>query len=165
MPPEPRCVRMDRDASLCEKCLGRSQHKAAVFRAICAFILEHCPAEAVELHRPIRGGYNAVYRLAYTARVGGGVRAGQGGSRGTKNRWSRNRPYAPRPPALDLHAPQLAGPSLGREPGRSATGMMETAMGWPPIRVKGRQVPAACLLPVAPDSEATSRTPSGCAPS
>lgn len=35
------------------------------FRAVAKFINQHKPGKAVELHKPIRGGYNVCYRLEY----------------------------------------------------------------------------------------------------
>lgn len=43
----------------------RSLHKAEIYHAIANLIKEHRPGDAVELHRPIRGGYNVFYRLGY----------------------------------------------------------------------------------------------------
>lgn len=43
----------------------RSLHDAQTYRDIAAVILKYRPGEAVELHRPTRGGYNIVYRLEY----------------------------------------------------------------------------------------------------
>ncbi|KAM0280710.1 hypothetical protein ACHAQH_003880 [Verticillium albo-atrum] len=40
-------------------------HTAAVYRAVGNFILKHRPGKAVELHKPIKGGYNVIYRLEY----------------------------------------------------------------------------------------------------
>lgn len=44
-----------------------SLHKAQVYRDIGKFIHKHRPGdgEPVELHHPIRGGYNVCYRLEY----------------------------------------------------------------------------------------------------
>lgn len=43
----------------------RSLLKAQVYRDIGSFINKYRPGEPVELHRPIRGGYNIFYRLEY----------------------------------------------------------------------------------------------------
>ncbi|KAF0634887.1 hypothetical protein FPSE5266_08300 [Fusarium pseudograminearum] len=43
----------------------RSQLNADDFRAVGNFINKHKPGKAVELHKPIRGGYNVCYRLDY----------------------------------------------------------------------------------------------------
>ena len=43
----------------------KSLNKAELYRAIVELILRFRPGVAVELHRPIRGGYNIVYRLEY----------------------------------------------------------------------------------------------------
>ncbi|OTB14949.1 hypothetical protein K445DRAFT_61757 [Daldinia sp. EC12] len=43
----------------------RSLNKAHICRGIASLINKYRPGEAVELHKPIRGGYNAFYRLEY----------------------------------------------------------------------------------------------------
>lgn len=43
----------------------RSLHKAAVYREVANFINKHRLGKPVELHRPIKGGYNIFYRLEY----------------------------------------------------------------------------------------------------
>ncbi|KAI1119030.1 phosphotransferase family protein [Nemania sp. NC0429] len=43
----------------------KSLHKAEIYRAIASLITKYRPGEAVKLHRPIRGGYNIVFRLEY----------------------------------------------------------------------------------------------------
>ncbi|KAH8177901.1 phosphotransferase enzyme family protein [Sarocladium implicatum] len=43
----------------------RAQLNADNFRAVAKFINQHKPGKAVELHKPIRGGYNVCYRLEY----------------------------------------------------------------------------------------------------
>ncbi|KAI1128633.1 phosphotransferase family protein [Nemania abortiva] len=43
----------------------RSLHKKDLYLAIASFIKKHRPGDAVELHKPIRGGYNIFYRLEY----------------------------------------------------------------------------------------------------
>ncbi|OTB09419.1 hypothetical protein M426DRAFT_6691 [Hypoxylon sp. CI-4A] len=71
MPPKLRFVRMDRDDAAWERnddeaeMWERSLNKAKTYRAIAALINKYKPGEAVELHRPIRGGYNIFYRLEY----------------------------------------------------------------------------------------------------
>ncbi|KAF7545964.1 hypothetical protein G7046_g9442 [Stylonectria norvegica] len=71
MTPKPRYLRMEKDDLAWEQsdndveAWERSLHKADIFRAIGKFILQYRPGEAVELHKAIRGGFNAVYRLEY----------------------------------------------------------------------------------------------------
>lgn len=43
----------------------RSLHKATTYHAIASLIKQYKPGDAVELHRPIKGGYNIFYRLEY----------------------------------------------------------------------------------------------------
>ncbi|KAI0108031.1 kinase-like domain-containing protein [Daldinia grandis] len=43
----------------------RSLNKSHIYRGIIDLIKTYRPGEAVELHRPIRGGYNVFYRLEY----------------------------------------------------------------------------------------------------
>ncbi|KAH8168578.1 phosphotransferase enzyme family protein [Sarocladium implicatum] len=43
----------------------RSLHKAQLYRDIGSFILQYRPGKPVELHSPVRGGYNIFYRLEY----------------------------------------------------------------------------------------------------
>jgi hypothetical protein len=43
----------------------RSLLKAQVYRDIASFIHKHRPGDPVELHSPIRGGYNIFFRLEY----------------------------------------------------------------------------------------------------
>lgn len=43
----------------------RSLHNAEIYRGVAHLIMKYKPGEAVELHRPIRGGYNIFYRLEY----------------------------------------------------------------------------------------------------
>lgn len=43
----------------------KSLHKTELYRAIAQLIMKYRPGEAVELHKPIRGGYNVVFRLEY----------------------------------------------------------------------------------------------------
>ncbi|KZZ92058.1 hypothetical protein AAL_06268 [Moelleriella libera RCEF 2490] len=71
MTQKPRHVFMPRDD------LAREQSDATVnawekaqltsdsFRAVAKFIKKHRPGKAVELHKPIRGGYNVYYRPEY----------------------------------------------------------------------------------------------------
>lgn len=42
-----------------------SVHKAEIYKGVAALIKKYRPGDAVELHMPIKGGYNAVYRLGY----------------------------------------------------------------------------------------------------
>ncbi|KND88441.1 hypothetical protein TOPH_07035 [Tolypocladium ophioglossoides CBS 100239] len=71
MPPKPRYVRMDKDDLAWQKSdeevesWERSLHNAETYRTIANLIMKYRPGEAVELHRPIRGGYNIFYRLEY----------------------------------------------------------------------------------------------------
>lgn len=71
MPPKPRYALMDRDDLAWEKSdeaveeWERSLNKAEIYRAVGDLIKKHRPGEAVELHSPIRGGYNVFYRLEY----------------------------------------------------------------------------------------------------
>ncbi|KAI0408163.1 phosphotransferase family protein [Xylaria palmicola] len=43
----------------------RSIQKVDIYRVVASFIKKHKPGDAVELHKPIRGGYNICYRLEY----------------------------------------------------------------------------------------------------
>ncbi|KAF9769361.1 hypothetical protein IL306_013230 [Fusarium sp. DS 682] len=71
MPLKPRYMRMRQDDLAWEKgdkeaeTWERSLLKAQVYRDISSFINKHRPGEPVELHSPIRGGYNIFYRLEY----------------------------------------------------------------------------------------------------
>lgn len=71
MVPSFRYVRMDMDELAWEQSdkmtdeWERSLHKAAIYREVANFICKHRPGKAVELHRPIRGGFNVFYRLEY----------------------------------------------------------------------------------------------------
>ncbi|KAF5560455.1 kinase [Fusarium phyllophilum] len=71
MAPKLRYVRMDMDDLAWERNDSeleeweRSLNKATIYRDIANFILKHRPGKAVELHRPIKGGYNVFYRLEY----------------------------------------------------------------------------------------------------
>ncbi|KAI0550520.1 phosphotransferase family protein [Xylaria curta] len=71
MPPKRRYVSMPRDDLAWEENdkevdeWERSLHKAELYRAIANLIKKYRPGEAVELHTPIRGGYNVFYRLEY----------------------------------------------------------------------------------------------------
>lgn len=40
-------------------------HNKTTYHAVANFILKHRPGEAAELHKPIMGGYNMLYRLEY----------------------------------------------------------------------------------------------------
>lgn len=42
-----------------------SVHMAEIYNGVAALIKKNRPGDAVELHMPIKGGYNAVYRLEY----------------------------------------------------------------------------------------------------
>ncbi|KAH7240285.1 kinase-like domain-containing protein [Fusarium redolens] len=71
MPPKLRYVRMDIDDRAWERNdteleeWERSLNKATIYRDIANFITMHRPGKAVELHGPIKGGYNVFYRLEY----------------------------------------------------------------------------------------------------
>ncbi|CAH0049078.1 unnamed protein product [Clonostachys solani] len=71
MPPRPRPPYTPKDDLAWERsdeaadAWEISLHKSEIYRAIAGLILKYRPGDAVELHRPIRGGYNAVYRLEY----------------------------------------------------------------------------------------------------
>ncbi|KAJ2985131.1 hypothetical protein NUW58_g4843 [Xylaria curta] len=71
MAPKLRYVSMERDDLAWEEndketdVWERSLHKAELYRAIANLIKKYRPGEAVELHKPIRGGYNIFYRLEY----------------------------------------------------------------------------------------------------
>ncbi|OBT57307.1 hypothetical protein VE04_01731 [Pseudogymnoascus sp. 24MN13] len=51
-----------------------SVNKAVIYRGVAALILKYRPGEAVELHMPIKGGYNAFYRLEYKDGSSAGMR-------------------------------------------------------------------------------------------
>ncbi|KAF5964969.1 phosphotransferase family protein [Fusarium bulbicola] len=80
MSPKPRYVRMDMDNLAWEKNDSeleeweRSLNKATIYRDIANFILKHRPGKAVELHRPIKGGYNIFYRLEYADGTSAAIR-------------------------------------------------------------------------------------------
>jgi hypothetical protein len=42
-----------------------SVNNAVIYRAVAALIPKYRPGDAIELHMPIKGGYNAFYRLEY----------------------------------------------------------------------------------------------------
>lgn len=71
MPPKPRLITADRDFHVWEKNdevveeWEKSLHKPEMYRSIANLILKYRPGEAVELHKPIKGGYNVCYRLEY----------------------------------------------------------------------------------------------------
>ncbi|EFY97498.1 aminoglycoside 3'-phosphotransferase/choline kinase domain protein [Metarhizium robertsii] len=71
MAPKPRVVRMERDDLAWEKSdeevesWERSLHKSDLYYGIASLIQKYKPGDAVELHTPIRGGYNVFYRLEY----------------------------------------------------------------------------------------------------
>ncbi|KAK0391426.1 hypothetical protein NLU13_0926 [Sarocladium strictum] len=68
---KPRYMRMRQDDLAWEKgdkeaeMWERTLLKAQVYRDIGRFINQHRPGEPVELHKPIRGGYNIFFRLEY----------------------------------------------------------------------------------------------------
>ncbi|KAM0303906.1 hypothetical protein ACHAPM_003479 [Fusarium culmorum] len=63
---KPRHVLMPWDDLACRAdAWERSQLNADIFHAVTNFINKHRPGKAVELHKPIRGGYNVCYRLDY----------------------------------------------------------------------------------------------------
>ncbi|KAI1655445.1 hypothetical protein F4813DRAFT_381989 [Daldinia decipiens] len=80
MPPKPRYIRMDRDDLAWEQsdqeieAWERSLNKSHIYRGIASLINKHRPGEAVELHKPIRGGYNVFYRLEYKDGSSAGMR-------------------------------------------------------------------------------------------
>lgn len=43
----------------------KSLRNAETYRRIACLIVKYRPGEAVELHRPVRGGYNINFRLRY----------------------------------------------------------------------------------------------------
>jgi hypothetical protein len=71
MPLKPRYMRMRQDDLAWEKSdeeaetWERSLLKAQVYRDVGRFINKYRHGVPVELHRPIRGGYNIFYRLDY----------------------------------------------------------------------------------------------------
>lgn len=71
MPPRPRLVLQPKDDLAWEKsdeAFGEWEatiHNKATYHAIADFILKYRPGEVVELHKPIMGGYNLLYRLEY----------------------------------------------------------------------------------------------------
>ncbi|KAF4975446.1 hypothetical protein FZEAL_7766 [Fusarium zealandicum] len=71
MAPRFRYIRMDMDELAWEQSDNQldewetSLHKAAIYRQIGSFVSKHRPGKPVELHKPIRGGYNIFYRLEY----------------------------------------------------------------------------------------------------
>lgn len=80
MPPKLRYVRMEKDDLAWEKsdqdieAWERSLNKSHIYRGIASLINKYRPGEAVELHKPIRGGYNAFYRLEYKDGSSAGMR-------------------------------------------------------------------------------------------
>ncbi|KAF5648011.1 phosphotransferase family [Fusarium sp. NRRL 52700] len=80
MPPKLRYVRMDMDDLAWERNDTEleewewSLNKATIYRDIANFILKHRPGKAVELHRPIKGGYNVFYRLEYADGTSAAIR-------------------------------------------------------------------------------------------
>ncbi|KAI2778491.1 hypothetical protein F4815DRAFT_501255 [Daldinia loculata] len=80
MPPKLRYVRMEKDDLAWEKsdqdieAWERSLNKSHIYRGIASLINKYRPGEAVELHKPIRGGYNAFYRLEYKDGSSAGVK-------------------------------------------------------------------------------------------
>lgn len=71
MPIKPRLVAMRQDDLAWEKgeeeaeTWEKSLLKAQVYREVATFISKYRPGKPVELHNPIRGGYNILYRLEY----------------------------------------------------------------------------------------------------
>ncbi|KAM5347249.1 hypothetical protein ACJ41O_010254 [Fusarium nematophilum] len=71
MPPKLRCVRMDKDDLAWEKSDDEAEKwerflsKPETYQAIGNLINKYKPGKAVEVHRPIRGGCNVLYRLEY----------------------------------------------------------------------------------------------------
>lgn len=71
MGPKPRLVRQSTDDLAWEKSdeafdtWEATLHNKTIYLAIGNFILKHKPGEAAELHKPIMGGYNILYRLEY----------------------------------------------------------------------------------------------------
>ncbi|KAK9435770.1 Protein kinase-like protein [Metarhizium brunneum] len=71
MAPKLRVVRMERDDLAWEKSdeeaesWERSLHKSDLYRGVANLIQKYKAGDAVELHTPIRGGYNVFYRLEY----------------------------------------------------------------------------------------------------
>jgi hypothetical protein len=71
MAPKLRHVSMDKDDLAWEEndneteTWERKIQKADIYRAVGKLILKYRPGDAVELHRPTRGGYNVIYRLEY----------------------------------------------------------------------------------------------------
>ncbi|UNI23869.1 hypothetical protein JDV02_009662 [Purpureocillium takamizusanense] len=71
MPLKLRYVRMLKDDLAWEKsdeqvdAWERALHNAETYRAIGILILKYRPGDPLELHRPIRGGYNIIFRLQY----------------------------------------------------------------------------------------------------
>ncbi|OBT87797.1 hypothetical protein VE02_03113 [Pseudogymnoascus sp. 03VT05] len=71
MAPKLGYLRMDNDDLAWERgdealeAWEKSLHKAEAYRAIAELIKKYRPGDAVELHVPIRGGYNVFWRLEY----------------------------------------------------------------------------------------------------
>ncbi|PHH90764.1 hypothetical protein CDD83_2720 [Cordyceps sp. RAO-2017] len=69
--PKTRPIRMETDDLAWEKSdeeadsWERSLYKAETHYSIAHLIMKYRPGEAVELHRPIRGGYNILFRLEF----------------------------------------------------------------------------------------------------
>jgi hypothetical protein len=80
MPLKPRYMRMRQDDLAWEKSdeeaetWERSLLKAQVYRDVGRFINKYRHGVPVELHRPIRGGYNIFYRLDYKDGSSAGLR-------------------------------------------------------------------------------------------
>ncbi|KAM3515909.1 hypothetical protein MY11210_000449 [Beauveria gryllotalpidicola] len=68
---KPRYVRMDKDDLAWENSdkdadnWERSLHNAETYRAVAHLIMKYRPGVPMELHRPIRGGYNIAFRLQF----------------------------------------------------------------------------------------------------
>lgn len=71
MSPKPRFILQSKDDLAWEKSdeafnkWEANIHNKAMYRAIANFILKYRPGEVEELHKPIMGGYNILYRLEY----------------------------------------------------------------------------------------------------
>jgi hypothetical protein len=71
MPPKPRYLSSPKDDLAWEKSdkvaeeWERELQKNELLMAIGALILKYRPGEALQIHRPIRGGYNVCYRMEY----------------------------------------------------------------------------------------------------
>lgn len=72
MPSKPRRIRADKDDLVWEKLDERidewlkSVVTSNVYHAVAHFILKFKPGKAQQMHRAMKGGYNVIYRLAYS---------------------------------------------------------------------------------------------------